>query len=83
MDPGEVGSRNEDIRELLHHGCSGDAVIWVRYLGGEPRMARTLGGFYYRVTRKLLGKLPKRRLYGGWYYPTIADVLRDAELEDI
>ena len=32
-----------------------------------PGMVQTLGGFHHRVERRLMKKLPKRRLDGVWY----------------
>ena len=43
-DPGEGGSIYEDVRAILHCGCSGEPVIWYGYSGGDPRMSRTPGG---------------------------------------
>ena len=35
-DPGEEGSGYDDVRDILHSGCSYKVVILVRDLDGDP-----------------------------------------------
>ena len=50
-DPGEGEGGYEDVRDILHHGRSGDTVIWVGYMSGNPLHDVDPGGFHHQVTR--------------------------------
>ena len=50
-----------------------DAVQLVLLFGAEmwvvtPCMVRVLGGFQYRVARRMMGRLPQRKSDGRWEY---------------
>ena len=51
-------------------------VQWVMLYGSEtwlmiPRIGRVLGGFHYRVSRRLTGRQPRQGRDGVWLYPPL------------
>ena len=47
------------------------------------RMERALESFQSRVARRITGKKPRRRAYGSWDYPPLAEALGEAGLEGV
>ena len=47
------------------------AETWVL----TPRMERALDSFQHRVARRITGRQPRRRGYGSWYYPPLAEAM--------
>ena len=48
-----------------------------------PRMGWALGGLQHRVARRITGRQPKRREYGGWEYPPLVAAIEEASFEEI
>ena len=76
-DPGEVGIRPENVRDILYCVSAGDTYLWVGYFGGDPPHGADPGGF------QITGNLPKRQLYGGWQYHLISEILMEVGMEEL
>ena len=48
-----------------------------------PRIERVLGGFYNKVTRRLMGRQPRRVRDGVWIYPPLEDAMAEAEMYEV
>ena len=82
-DPWAGGSVHTDFRAVLLGDGTGNTPFWVRNLGGDPRMAKTLGGFHHRVARGITGQLPRQQADGSWHYPPLADAMGEAGMEEL
>ena len=49
-DPMAVGEQRVDLEEILIDCIPGDTNFWFEEVGGDLRMAKTLGGFHHRVS---------------------------------
>ena len=85
-DPGEVGSRYEEIRVFLNSGSPGESAIWVGDVGREgrdPLHGANPGGFHHRVARRITGISPQRQTDGIWNYFLLEEDMWGAGLEDM
>ena len=82
-DPGEVGIRPENFRDILYCVSAGDTYLRVGYFGGDPPHGADPGGFHHRVVQQITGNLPKRQLYGGCQYHLILEILRELGMEEM
>ena len=48
-----------------------------------PRMERALSSFQHRVTRRLTGRNPRRRLSGCWEYPSLEEAIVESGFKKI
>ena len=44
-----------DLGAVIIGGVTGNTTFWVGNVGGDPRMAKNLGGFHHQVTRRITG----------------------------
>ena len=55
------------------------AETWVL----TQRMEKALDSFQFRVARRMTGRQPQQKKDGRWYYPPLAESLREAGMEGI
>ena len=79
---GKSESGCPEVGNVLHDGCVGSPVVWVRDVCYVPHIGRTLGSFHHRVVFRLTGRTPRRGLYGMWVYPTLAETMAETELQE-
>ena len=65
-DPMAVGEQRVDLEEILIDCIPGDTHFWFEEVGGDLRMAKTLGGFHHQVARRITGLTAKCGAGGEW-----------------
>ena len=48
-----------------------------------PHMLRVLGGFHYRVSRRMTGRQPQKGRDGSWVYPLLEDAMVEVGLQEV
>ena len=97
-DPRLGGGRRADLGEVLLGGSPVNAPFWViNFLvagafsplsfvspgGGNPCMAKTLGGFRHRLVQGVMVKLPCQRSNKSLHHLPMVDAMRTLGLEEL
>ena len=49
----------------------------------SPYIRRTLSNFHHRVVCRLTGRKTRRKMYGTWVYPPLAEEMVEAGLQEV
>ena len=70
------------LQVYLLGGNPGNATFQVRGMGGDPHMAKILGGVHHRVAQCITGEIPHIRTNRIWRYPPLEEAMIMSGMEE-